>query len=151
MTAATEPLGAVQHEQMGKSGKEPRRGPRGENRPASEQLLSCTRNSDQNSSAPEIFSGPETLAEKRAARAGFAAALLVASAIAAHADDAAPAKVPDFVPFVVDAQQDAAARAYLNGLTFKDAAPLVAWLNELEARAKRQWEADNAPKEVPKP
>ena len=35
--------------------------------------------------------------------------------------------------------------------TFKDAAPLVAWLNELQARAKAQWEADNAPKpEAPK-
>lgn len=77
---------------------------------------------------------------------------MMAGLAAAHAEDAAPAKkVPDFVPFVVDAQQDAAARAYLNGLTFKDAAPLVAWLNELEGRAKAQWEADNRPKEAPKP
>jgi len=76
---------------------------------------------------------------------------LVLSA-AAHADDAAPPKkAPDFVPFVVDKQQDAAARSYLNGLTFKDAAPLVAWLNELEARAKAQWEADNNPKPAEQP
>jgi hypothetical protein len=77
----------------------------------------------------------------------LAVIFLAASIIAAHAEDVVPAKKPpDFVPFVVDAQMDASARAYLNGLTFKDAAPLVAWLNELEARAKRQWEADNAPK-----
>lgn len=77
---------------------------------------------------------------------------LVGSVIAAHADDAASAKVkpPDFVPFVVDATQDAAARSYLNEMRFKDAAPLWNWLNELEARAKGQWLADNAPKEVPK-
>lgn len=75
-----------------------------------------------------------------------------ASIVAAHAEDAAPAKkVPDFVPFVVDAQMDAAARAYLNEMRFKDAAPLWNWLNELEARAKAQWAADNAPKEAPKP
>jgi len=82
----------------------------------------------------------------------YAGFFLVMAVVAAHAEDAAPArKVPDFVPFVVDAQQDAAVRAYLNGLTFKDAAPVVAWLNELQARAKRQWEADNAPKpEAPK-
>lgn len=71
------------------------------------------------------------------------------SIVGAHADDAPPPKVPEFVPFVVDKQQDNAARQYLNGLTFKDAAPLVAWLNELEARAKAQWEADNKPKPAP--
>lgn len=72
---------------------------------------------------------------------------------AAFADEAAKVKVPDFVPFVVDQVQDQAARSYLNGLTFKDAAPLVAWLNELEVRAKGQWEADHAvkPAEVVKP
>ncbi len=66
----------------------------------------------------------------------------------AFADDAAKPKVPDFVPFVVDQQQDQAARQDLNGLKFGDAAPIVAWLNELEARAKGQWEADNAPKKT---
>lgn len=76
---------------------------------------------------------------------------------AAHADDAAVPKAgaalpqpPAFVPFVVDEKQDAAARAYLNEMKFRDAAPLWNWLNELEARAKGQWLADNAPKEVPK-
>lgn len=83
----------------------------------------------------------------------LAAVFLAGSIIAAHADDAAPAKkVPDFVPFVVDAKQDAAIRAYLNEMRFKDAAPVIVWLNDLEARAKDQWAADNAPKvpEAPK-
>jgi Zn-dependent protease len=70
---------------------------------------------------------------------------------AAHAEDAAPAKVPDYVPIVIDKLQYEAVMEHLNGLPFKTALPLVKWLGELEDRAKRQWEADNAPKEVPKP
>lgn len=82
--------------------------------------------------------------------AGFFLGLAMIAA--AHAQDAAVAKkVPEFVPFVVDQQQYTAAMTYLSGLTFKDAAPLVKWLNELEGRAKEQWEADNRPKEAPKP
>lgn len=78
--------------------------------------------------------------------AGIFLGIFFASSVA-RAEDAAPAKrPPDFVPFVVDAKQDAAARSYLNEMRFKDAAPLWNWLNELEARAKGQWEADNAPK-----
>lgn len=91
---------------------------------------------------------------RRIALGLFVAALLLGVIGAAVADDAASAKkVPDFVPFVVDQQQDAAARAFLNEMRFRDAAPLWNWLNELEGRAKAQWLADNAPKpppEVPK-
>lgn len=70
---------------------------------------------------------------------------------AAFAEDAAKVKAPDFVPFVVDQTQAQAAMSYLNGLKFGDAAPLVKWLNELEERAKGQWEADHAPKPVETP
>lgn len=53
---------------------------------------------------------------------------------------------PAFVPIVVDQQQYQAAMQYLGGLKFNDAAPVVKWLNELEERARGQWEADHAPK-----
>lgn len=77
--------------------------------------------------------------------------LLIVGLIAAQADDAAPAKVPDYVPIVVDRAQYEAVMDHLNGLPFKTALPLVKWLSELEDRAKKQWEADNAPKEASKP
>lgn len=77
-------------------------------------------------------------------RLACAAAVLLAMSAPVFAD---PPKTPDFVPFVVDQQQYQAALTYLNGLTFKDALPLVKWLNEQEERAKGQWEADNRPKE----
>jgi hypothetical protein len=71
---------------------------------------------------------------------------------AGHAAVAPKKPVPDFVPIVVDRAQYEAVMGHLNGMVFKDALPLVKWLSELEDRAKRQWEADNAPKpETPKP
>lgn len=68
------------------------------------------------------------------------------------ADEPAKVKAPDFVPLVMDQNQYQAAMQYLGGLKFSDAAPMVKWLNELEERAKGQWEADHAPKpaEAPK-
>lgn len=75
---------------------------------------------------------------------------LAAFAGVALADDApvAPTKkpVPEYVPIVVDRAQYEAVMGHLNGMAFKDALPLVKWLTDLEDRAKRQWEADNAPK-----
>lgn len=102
----------------------------------------------------------------RKALAGIFLGIFFASSVA-HAEDAAPAKgvtggvtagapaftiakAPDFVPFVIDRVQYEAVMEHLNGLPFKTALPLVKWLGELEERAKKQWEADNAPKEVPK-
>lgn len=57
-------------------------------------------------------------------------------------------KVPDFVPVVVNQQQFEAVRGYLGGLRYSDAAPLVEWLNGLEAKARADWAADHAPKPV---
>jgi hypothetical protein len=83
--------------------------------------------------------------------AGSALIVLLLGLAAAHSEDAAPAnKAPNFVPIVVDRAQYEAVMDHLNGLPFKTALPLVKWLTELEDRAKKQWEADNAPKEVPK-
>lgn len=113
----------------------------GEKRAFSYRLLDCTHNSRPNLSG-----------SLKKVLAGLFLALSVFSVpFEAAADEPSKPKAPDFVPFVVDQQQDAAARTYLNGLTFKDAAPLVAWLNELQARAKGQWEADHAPKPVEPP
>lgn len=70
---------------------------------------------------------------------------------AAFAEDVAKGKVPEFVPIVVDQSQYAAVMNYLGGLKFNDAAPVVRWLNELEDRAKGQWEADHKPKEAVAP
>jgi hypothetical protein len=120
-------------------GRDRQGGTRGEKPAVSQRLLPPPRNLPSNSSGvllkilAGIFSG------------------LVLSGAALAEDAPAKPKAPDFVPFVVDQQQDQAARAYLNGLKFQDAAPLVAWLNELEARAKGQWEADHAPKPEAKP
>jgi len=63
-----------------------------------------------------------------------------------HAAVAPAKKAPEFVPIVVDRAQYEAVMGHLNGMAFKDALPLVRWLNELEERARKQWEADNAPK-----
>lgn len=72
---------------------------------------------------------------------GIFLAAFVGPALAAD-----PPKVPEFVPIVVDRAQYEAVMQHLNGMKFQDALPLVKWLSELEDRAKKQWEADNAPK-----
>lgn len=62
---------------------------------------------------------------------------------------AAPKKAPEYVPIVVDRAQYDLALSHLNKQPFEFSLPLVRWLNELEDRAKRQWEADNNPKAEP--
>lgn len=80
--------------------------------------------------------------------AGIFLGLLIFSVpFEARADEAAAkVKAPEFVPIVVDQNQYQAILQYLNGLKFGDAAPVVRWLNELEDRARGQWEADHAAK-----
>lgn len=117
-------------------------GDRGEKPRLSQWLVTPPRNLPQN--LPGVL---------KKVLAGFflASALFWSAAFAADDASAAKPKAPDFVPFVVDQTQAQAAMSYLNGLKFGDAAPLVKWLNELEERAKGQWEADHAPKPADPP
>jgi hypothetical protein len=86
--------------------------------------------------------------------AGAFAAMLIVAGLpfgAAGAQDAPKSPTPpEFVPFVVDKSNYEAVRKYLGGLKFDEAAPVVNWLETLEAKAKEQWLADNKPKEPAK-
>jgi hypothetical protein len=101
-------------------------GTRGEKWPISQRLLNRTQNfSFKILGLPEFF---------------LALIFLVLGFSWAFAEDVKP---PEYVPIVVDRVQFKAAMDYLGGLKFNDAAPMVKWLNELEDRAKGQWQADN--------
>lgn len=145
--------------------------PGGQKSRVSQLLLPCTHNSAVNLPGPEnfgdaIFGGPlgSGMSAARFHNSGsnlrgvmkkflvgiFLGIFFAALVGGARAADE-PKKAPEFVPIVVDRAQYEAVMQHLNGMTFKDALPLVKWLSELEERAKRQWEADNNPKpEVPK-
>lgn len=68
-------------------------------------------------------------------------------AVSARAQEvSAEAKVPGFVPFVVDQRNYEAVRKHLEGLSYRDAQPVINWMDSLAAKAKEQWAAENAPK-----
>jgi hypothetical protein len=80
----------------------------------------------------------------------FGAAMMAALLVVTVRAEEKPPVPPEFVPFMVDKANFDAARKYLEGLKYSEAAPLVSWLDSLEAKAKSDWLAANAPKEAPK-
>jgi hypothetical protein len=117
-----------------------REAPRGENREVSQRLLPHARNVSSN--LPGVCG--------KILAAIFSGVLIFSVPFEGRAEEpVAKVKAPEFVPIVVDQNQYQAAMAYLGGLKFSDAAPVVKWLNELEERAKGNWEADHQPKAEP--